>query len=194
MIIRMEGADIQAWCGKSLEVGNHIIQIMKGNRISKVKCQMGTCIDEHVYRKQQPKRRKNSATQEMIDSNDYIKRLAEANVEESVAYLLSGAFEKNQVITHPTFGLGFVRKLMPGSKMEVLFEKGAKNTAIEDARSCVILTSKSPSAVAHSTTKRTNNTAHSVYVYYVCAFSMFCVSQTKTTTQLRQKPRQSIHR
>ena len=126
MIVRMEGANIQAWCGKCLEVGNHIIQIMKGNRISKVQCQMGDCTDEHVYRKKQPKRRKNSATQEMIDANDYQKRLAETDVEEPAVYTLSGSFEKNQAITHPTFGLGFVRKLMPGSKMEVLFENGAK--------------------------------------------------------------------
>ena len=126
MIVRMEGANIQAWCGKCLEVGNHIIQIMKGNRISRVQCQMGNCTDEHVYRKQQPKRRKNSATQEMIDTNDYQKRLADANIEEATGYQLSESFEKDQLLRHPSFGIGFVRKLIPGSKMEVLFEGGAK--------------------------------------------------------------------
>ena len=124
MLIRTEGANIQAWCTPCLSMQNHVIMILKGNRISKVQCQK--CNDEHVYRKQQPKKRKNSATQEMIDSNDYQQRLAVANIEEALPYTLSASFEKDNLLNHTKFGIGFVRKLIPGAKMEVLFESGAK--------------------------------------------------------------------
>ena len=38
----------------------------------------------------------------------------------------SQAYDENQVLSHPTFGLGFVRKVIDASKVEVVFEREVK--------------------------------------------------------------------
>ena len=124
MILRIEGANIQAWCTPCNNVIEHTIMIMKGNRISRVQC--NTCSDEHVYRKQQPKRRKNAAKQEPSTAVIFASLMETANVEEAIAYTLSGSFSKDALLNHSKFGIGFVQRLCPGAKMEVIFETGIK--------------------------------------------------------------------
>ncbi len=34
-----------------------------------------------------------------------------------------GSYSEKQIVSHPTFGLGFVRKVIDGSKVEVVFER-----------------------------------------------------------------------
>ena len=124
MILRIEGAPVHAWCTPCMGMRDHIIMIMKGNRISRVQCQ--TCMDEHVYRKQQPKRRKNAAQQEPMGPAIFAGLIVKADVSGAVTYTLSGTFQKNNIINHSKFGIGFVQQIRPGKKMEVLFETGFK--------------------------------------------------------------------
>ena len=41
-------------------------------------------------------------------------------------YGLSERFSVNDIVEHPSFGTGVVRNVMPGDKIEVLFEGGSK--------------------------------------------------------------------
>jgi hypothetical protein len=40
---------------------------------------------------------------------------------------MSGSFQVGDVITHPVFGLGAVRKMIRADTMEVLFADGVRN-------------------------------------------------------------------
>jgi len=50
-------------------------------------------------------------------------------------YDLSVAYEENQAVAHPIFGLGFVRKVIGASKMEVVFEHELKILAMNRPKS-----------------------------------------------------------
>lgn len=50
-------------------------------------------------------------------------------------YDLSVAYKENQAVAHPTFGLGFVRKVIGASKMEVVFEHEVKILAMNRPKS-----------------------------------------------------------
>ena len=45
---------------------------------------------------------------------------------EPVPYDPGGSYSEKQIVSHPTFGLGFVRKVIDGSKVEVVFEREVK--------------------------------------------------------------------
>lgn len=41
-------------------------------------------------------------------------------------YTIDGAYEANQVVSHPLFGIGFVNTLLTPTKVEIVFEGGIK--------------------------------------------------------------------
>jgi hypothetical protein len=47
----------------------------------------------------------------------------------------SQVYSENQALTHPTFGLGFVRKVINASKVEVVFEREVKILVMNRPRS-----------------------------------------------------------
>jgi hypothetical protein len=49
-----------------------------------------------------------------------------AKEREALPYNPAVAYSENQAIVHPSFGLGFVHKVIDKSKMEVVFEHGVK--------------------------------------------------------------------
>jgi hypothetical protein len=46
----------------------------------------------------------------------------------------SGQYRENQAIVHPSFGLGFVRRVIDASKVEVVFEREVKILVMNRAR------------------------------------------------------------
>ena len=49
---------------------------------------------------------------------------------EPLPYDYSFSYEENQAVAHPTFGLGFVRRVIDASKIEVIFEYETKILAM----------------------------------------------------------------
>ena len=45
---------------------------------------------------------------------------------EPLQYDPGGSYSEKQIVSHPTFGLGFVRKVIDTSKVEVVFEREVK--------------------------------------------------------------------
>ena len=45
---------------------------------------------------------------------------------EPLPYDPGGSYSEKQIVSHPTFGLGFVRKVIDASKVEVVFEREVK--------------------------------------------------------------------
>lgn len=65
------------------------------------------------------------------DSQEEWRRLKEVIGDvEPLPYYLSFTYEKNQAVAHPTFGLGFVRRVIDASKVEVIFEYETKVLAM----------------------------------------------------------------
>jgi hypothetical protein len=54
---------------------------------------------------------------------------------EPLDYHPSGQYRENQAVAHPTFGIGFVRKVINPSKMEVVFEREVKILVMNRAKS-----------------------------------------------------------
>ena len=57
-----------------------------------------------------------------------------AKEREPLPYNPAVAYSENQAIVHPSFGLGFVYKVIDTSKMEVLFEHGVKTLVMNRRR------------------------------------------------------------
>jgi hypothetical protein len=64
------------------------------------------------------------------------RRLKElASEAEPIPYNLNVSYQENQALAHPTFGLGFVRKVIDAAKIEVVFEHEVKILAMNRAKS-----------------------------------------------------------
>jgi len=54
---------------------------------------------------------------------------------EPLPYDPTASYSEKQIVSHPTFGLGFVRKVIDKSKIEVVFEYEVKVLAMNRPRS-----------------------------------------------------------
>ena len=65
-----------------------------------------------------------SRTQEFLQEWQALKEIA--GEREPLLYDPGGSYSEKQAVSHPTFGLGFVRKVIDASKVEVVFEREVK--------------------------------------------------------------------
>ena len=65
-----------------------------------------------------------SHTQEFLKQWQSLKE--NAGEVEPLTYDSGASYSENQAVSHPTFGLGFVRKVIDASKVEVVFERAVK--------------------------------------------------------------------
>jgi Fe-S oxidoreductase len=111
----------------------HSIVAVDGDKILKVFC--GTCKKEHNYRL--AKELKGASTSKKITKNAVHKksRSVAAEWESEIAsckhlsakrYSFDGCFGVGEKLTHATFGVGLVKRLLFPNKMEVLFKEGTK--------------------------------------------------------------------
>ncbi len=127
---------------------------MTGTRPKKVECL--TCHGQHVYRASVPGSRKAKASSEKTTSKEKkttekktrgrSKRIQEKEKElwkESVGkkeassakqYMMSDAYEVDDLIDHRKFGMGVVTNVITPKKIEVLFEEGYKCMATNFSR------------------------------------------------------------
>jgi hypothetical protein len=135
------GDTIEARCTRCRVPTNHTIVAMVGERIARVEC--NTCGGVHNYRgtvtatpKETNSREvKSKVAKERAPRQSAAERAGERewqSVQETIAarpaipYQMTGRFQVNQVVLHPTFGLGIVREVIKPGKMEVLFQQGKK--------------------------------------------------------------------
>ncbi len=71
-------------------------------------------------------RRSSKAAAAIAHEVAYERLLAVTSGRKSRPYSVSGAFRPNDVIEHPTFGLGVVTHLIAGDKIQVVFKNGDK--------------------------------------------------------------------
>lgn len=130
------GGEIDAACGKCELNLAHTIIAMVGPKVVKVKC--NTCGGEHTYRGVQPLVKLQSfAAPKRVTSSSASPRKAPAvvvswdeqfkgkDLSKAKKYSPRETFAVDDVVDHPTFGLGLVRAVRDG-KVEVAFKQEDK--------------------------------------------------------------------
>jgi hypothetical protein len=124
------GQDKDAWCGnaKCKMVLAHVIHAVSSTgRPAKVECK--TCGAIHGYRAKEPGTTPTKAGTRRTRQNP--EQIFEALIEgkdisKPVRYTIRDTFEKEMIIDHKKFGLGFITAIRSVDKIEVTFREGAK--------------------------------------------------------------------
>lgn len=141
------GDNIDAYCLKCKLLLVHVILFKVNGAVSRVKCK--TCGAEHKYRgaagpvkkSDNPKTlpRKTAAAKKPVASKLSDGQIAlqwdlkSRNRQPDApirAYAISETYRVNDVINHPTFGVGFVEKILSDKGMSVLFNDSVKLLAM----------------------------------------------------------------
>ncbi|NOZ70200.1 MAG: hypothetical protein GXP46_13385 [Deferribacteres bacterium] len=125
------GDYIEAWCTKCrLELG-HTIVAMVDNAPRRVKC--NTCNSEHNFRAKPSGKKRTKGTPSIKKTKsrnrgyrELISRLSDSDPSNAKKYSIEGNFEKDEIIYHPTFGLGIVSSVVQADKVEILFRDGPR--------------------------------------------------------------------
>lgn len=127
------GGEVDAYCTRCKMVLAHTILAMVGEKIAKVRC--NTCGGDHAFRgaPDAPKATSSRAASSTTRTSapratkadkvviSFEQQLAEKDVANAATYNVRETFALDQVIRHPTFGLGLVTAVR-GDKMDVAFK------------------------------------------------------------------------
>lgn len=139
------GGDVDAYCTRCKLDLSHTILAMVGSSIARVRC--NTCGGDHVYRGQKgvkepgrapaaaPRasassassaasgaRRATKAEKEIISFDQLLAERDQAN---ALPYSIRRTYVVDQVVSHPTFGVGFVSAVR-GDKVDLTFRSEVK--------------------------------------------------------------------
>ncbi len=123
------GKSCEAWCTKCKTETEHTIIAMVKDSPKRVDC--NTCHSQHNYRlapvKRGPAKGKVTAPRPLNRKNASWERLlATDDNPEARLYSMTERFKSDEVVDHKSLGIGFVRQVQPGNKIEVLFKSGKK--------------------------------------------------------------------
>jgi hypothetical protein len=139
------GGEIDAVCTRCRRDTNHRIVAMVDGRIKRVICL--TCDSQHNYH--QPPGQKGPASVQVRRVGKEMKKTSSPQGGPRVfalwmksreeltnaggrprPYRLEEGYQSGEAIDHPKFGLGFIQKIIPPRKMEVMFENDVKTLAM----------------------------------------------------------------
>jgi len=128
------GGEVDATCTRCRMELAHTILAMVGQKVARVRC--NTCGSDHVYRGTQSSSRtaagrpRVAATEKAPKSIvGFEAQLAALDVSKAQDYHPDQSYAVDQVLRHPTFGLGIVRAVRQ-DKMDVAF-KAAERTLVQ---------------------------------------------------------------
>lgn len=122
------GGEIDSYCGKCDLLLAHVIIAMNGTRVARVECK--TCHAVHAYRgdpdKITPVRKSASTHKASLGASDFDQLMKNRDLTRAIRYKPSHTFVKDDIVDHPSFGLGLVTKLQSDNKIEAVFRSGPK--------------------------------------------------------------------
>ncbi|MBU0729480.1 MAG: hypothetical protein KKE17_07465 [Proteobacteria bacterium] len=131
------GEEIDSGCLKCKTLTNHTIIAKVEEKIIKVQCNV--CGGRHNYRPAEPattKKKSDSAkgpasktptSRSIKTANDnYSKILKGRSIDQAIPYTMTSLFDTNDLVNHPTFGLGIVTATISPNKIELTFNEGPK--------------------------------------------------------------------
>ena len=125
------GGEVDATCTRCRMELAHTILAMMGQKVARVRC--NTCGSDHVYRGTQSPSRGAAARTRAAPAEKTVvgfdAQLAALDVSKAEDYRPDHTYAVDQVVRHPTFGLGIVRAVRQ-DKMDVAF-KAAERTLVQ---------------------------------------------------------------
>ncbi len=125
------GESVEAWCTKCKLELEHTIIAMVENVPKKVKC--NTCGGQHNYRLKPAERSRTVSrkTTRKVKSheasyNELNEKLTGGDLSHARKYSMQGNFKKDEILDHPTFGIGIVTAVIQSHKMEIIFKDGPR--------------------------------------------------------------------
>lgn len=136
------GSKLAAFCSKCKGDREHtVIEVTnRGRSLSKVRCD--ACRDVHAFRRPKapqrptrarkpkpdraPARSRKAKSAEAVIAEEWAQVESVVAAAQKIPYVLSGAYDKGQVVEHAVFGPGIVLALLGPNKMEVLFRTGRR--------------------------------------------------------------------
>lgn len=138
------GAEIDAKCTRCRLVTNHRVVAMVEGVVKRVICL--TCHSQHNYHRPPGEKVPRAAKTIRVDRGQkkitsaggakvfekwtILKTALEESGLEPAPYRLDGDFSAGEPISHAKFGLGFVEKVIPPNKIEVMFDTEVKILAM----------------------------------------------------------------
>ncbi|SDZ78319.1 hypothetical protein SAMN05660420_00285 [Desulfuromusa kysingii] len=121
------GDPIEGRCTKCRKNTNHIVISLKDDAPEKVECQ--TCSRQHKYRPptvaKKPAARKTTKPKD-ADRKQWESLRPEMESAKAKPYSMTETYKLNNLIDHPSFGLGIVQRVIGSQKVEILFADGRK--------------------------------------------------------------------
>lgn len=135
------GAEIEALCSKCKVATVHVVSVIKNDKITKVMCK--SCLSTHRFKspdeitdeapaskkktaKKTVKKAKVPAIPKTREERKWNRLLAQVDAGHPIEYTMAGEYTEHDVISHSTFGLGVVHKVLDTNKMSVVFQIGVK--------------------------------------------------------------------
>ena len=142
------GSSVESACRKCKTVTDHHVVVMIDGKVGKVQCKI--CGGKHVHRPPQenqqapevspPKATAKGKAQKTLAAKKPVApkkpnpeivafwqaKITTAGPEQFLPYVMTGAFQDGDVISHATFGPGYVQRFIKPNMIEVLFEDGVK--------------------------------------------------------------------
>ena len=126
------GDYIDGWCTRCRLVLRHTIEAIAGGKVSRVHC--NTCQGQHAYRAKAPGTgtggsksgsRKTAATPQAPRPSSWETLLRGRDPATAKPYATTSRFKVNEMIAHPTFGVGTITAERD-AKIEVVFRDGPR--------------------------------------------------------------------
>lgn len=142
------GSSVESACRKCKTVTDHHVVVMIDGKIGKVQCKI--CGGKHAHRHPQEKQQAPEVSHPKATAGGKAKKtlaakkpvapkktnpeimafwqakITTAGPEQFLPYVMTGAFQDGDVISHSTFGPGYVQRFIKPNMIEVLFEDGVK--------------------------------------------------------------------
>lgn len=129
------GKRVDSWCARCKLMLAHTIEAVVKNKITRTHC--NTCGAQHAYRANPPG---TSAARRAAGGGargskaaapglDYDKLLQGRDASQARVYQTSERFQRQELIKHPSFGVGVVVGLRDSNKIDVGFRDGLKTLA-----------------------------------------------------------------
>jgi hypothetical protein len=121
------GSDIEAYCPspRCKADTNHTVISKYEDEIRRVQCVV--CGDVHAYRKprgdayEEPSEPPLRRSKRKLSWEDCMARTTAREMESCRPYSIRDTYEEGDMVSHPTFHVGFVSELLPDNKVEVTF-------------------------------------------------------------------------
>lgn len=125
------GGEVDAWCTTCKTMKWHVIVAMLGAKPAKVEC--NGCHKQHAFRPSEPgpkpvraAKPRSTAVPPPAPPVDDLEAKLSGRADDARTYSPSDRYAVEEVVRHPTFGLGLVVGVPGAQKVEVAFRGGRK--------------------------------------------------------------------